>query len=38
MPGYDARNALLALIPFDEKTNLPSLIASHQNSGSQAIA
>lgn len=37
MPGYDARNALLALIPLDEKTNLPSLIANYQNSPSQAI-
>jgi hypothetical protein len=31
------RNALLAIIPFDEKQNLPSLIATYQNTPSQAI-
>jgi hypothetical protein len=25
------RNALLAIIPFDEKTNLPALIADYQD-------
>ena len=31
------RNALLAIIPFDEKHNLPSLIADYQNYPSRAI-
>jgi predicted transposase YbfD/YdcC len=31
------RNALLAIIPFDEKKNLPSLIADYQDSKRLAI-
>jgi hypothetical protein len=31
------RNALLAIIPFDEKHNLPTLIADYQNHPSRAI-
>ena len=31
------RNALLAIIPFDEKHNLPSLIADYQDDKTSAI-
>ncbi len=31
------RNALLAVIPFDEKSNLPSLIAHYQQNPQLAI-
>lgn len=31
------RNALLAIIPFDEKNNLPSLIVGYQDRKQQAI-
>ncbi len=31
------RNALLAIIPFDEKTNLPSLITDYQHSKQLAV-
>lgn len=31
------RNALLAIIPFDEKHNLPSLIEDYQNNKTSAI-